>query len=167
MKRAPHLASPDHETFDDSLGPAPRPRPPHGARPRDTWQLRILLAEDDRQNAPMLGETFRQDGHKVVEVRDGSSLLDHVASTILDGRRAPFDLIVSEGSACPGVTGLSVLGGLRESDWSTPFLLIVGVRDAALEGEARRLGASVLAKPIELAALRRFVNGDDLRTGTC
>jgi DNA-binding response OmpR family regulator len=166
MKRATRMDPTDLDVFDDRRSPHRRPARQAAHGPETLWQLRILLAEDDRQTRRLLGELLRQDGHKVIEARDGSALLDHVASTILDGRRAPFDLIVSE-QRLPGVTGLSVLGGLRESDWSTPFLLIVGAHDADLEGEARRLGASVLAKPFELDAVRRFVSGNDLRTGTC
>jgi DNA-binding NtrC family response regulator len=72
-----------------------------------------------------------------------------------DGR--PLDLIITD-VRMHGVTGLEILAGLRENDWSTPVILMTAFGDAELHAEAMRLGAlAVLDKPFELDALRTLV----------
>ena len=127
------------------------------ARPERCQRRRILLAEADGESRRLLRQVLREDGHRVVAVGDGVSLLGEVAATLLEGEGMPFDLIISE-QRLPGITGLSVLAGLRQGAWATPFILITAPPDAMVTSDARRLEGTVLLKPFDLQALRAAVN---------
>jgi CheY-like chemotaxis protein len=96
---------------------------------------------------------LRTDGHDVVEAADGSALLEAIASLVIDGK-GPFDLIVAA-HAMPGLPGVSVLTGLRGRGRRTPFILLTG--QPVVQAQARRLGAVVLDRPFDAAAIRRAV----------
>jgi CheY-like chemotaxis protein len=115
--------------------------------------LRILLANGDRELRRLIGLVLRGDGHEVVEAADGRDMLDAIASLVIDGDR-PFDLIMSA-QAMPGLPGVSVLAGLRSRGRRTPFVLMTG--HPMVQAQARRLGAVVLDRPFDAAAIRRAV----------
>jgi CheY-like chemotaxis protein len=115
--------------------------------------LRILLANGDRELRRLVGLVLRSDGHEVVEAADGRDMLDAIASLVIDGDR-PFDLIISA-QAMPGLPGVSVLSGLRARGRRTPFVLMTG--HPMVQAQARRLGAVVLDRPFDAAAIRRAV----------
>ena len=118
--------------------------------------MRILLADDDGELRLSIGSVLRHEGHEVIEVRDGSLLLEALGSAFLDGVAVPADLIISD-QRMPGVTGLSLLAGLRQSDRTTPVVLMTGFPTPEFHREAARLGARVMDKPFTLDALRRCV----------
>jgi len=125
--------------------------------------LRILLADADAEMRRLLGLVLRGDGHEIVEVADGSALLEAIAALVIDGAR-PFDLIVSA-QAIPGLPGVSVLAGLRSRGRRTPFVLMTG--NPVVQAQARRLGAVVLDRPFDAEAIRRAVqSADALAQGT-
>lgn len=127
-----------------------------GLSPPSIWSpLRILLAEHGQNMRALLGLILRREGHAVVEANDGSRLLEEMASAIVDGQLAPFDLIISE-HGLPGITGLSVLAGLREQRLTTRFILITD--SSHVRAQARQLGASVLDKPFNTATIRTAIN---------
>ena len=114
---------------------------------------RILVANGDRELRRLIALVLRGDGHAVVEAADGSELLEAIASLVIDGGR-PFDLIMSA-QAMPGLPGVSVLTGLRARGRRTPFVLLTG--HPLVQAQARRLGAVVLDRPFDAAAIRRAV----------
>ena len=114
---------------------------------------RILVANGDRELRRLIALVLRGDGHAVVEAADGSELLEAIASLVIDGGR-PFDLIISA-QAMPGLPGVSVLTGLRARGRRTPFVLLTG--HPLVQAQARRLGAVVLDRPFDAAAIRRAV----------
>ena len=118
--------------------------------------MRILLADDDGELRLAIGSMLRYDGHEVVEVRDGCRLLDEVGTAIMDGATIPADLIITD-QRMPGVTGLSLLAGLRQSDLTTPVVLMTAFATPEFHREAARLGARVMDKPFSFDALRRCV----------
>jgi CheY-like chemotaxis protein len=121
--------------------------------------MRILLAHADRELRRLVGLVLRSDGHEITEAADGSALLEAIASLVIDGDR-PFDLIISA-QAMPGLPGVSVLTGLRSRGRRTPFILMTG--HPVVQAQARRLGAVVLDRPFDAAAIRRAVQqADDL-----
>ena len=64
-----------------------------------------------------------------------------------------FDVIVSD-IRMPGVTGLSVLAGLRGIEGTPPIILISAFGDEETHAEARELGAAALLdKPFEMSDL--------------
>lgn len=115
---------------------------------------RVLLAEDDSHTRELLGGVLRNDGHEVLEARDGPEMLEILASRLL--LREPLDLIVSE-HPLPRVTGLAVLVGLRDSDWKTPFILLTALGAPAFLDEALREGATVFDKPFDIDDFRMTV----------
>jgi CheY-like chemotaxis protein len=125
--------------------------------------LRILLAEDNHELRRLLSFVLRREGHDVVEAHDGSQLLEALAFSIVEGGGQNFDVVICEQSL-PGIPGLSVLAGLRARDRAMPFILITA--NPEVQGQARRLGAVVLDRPLTVGAIRRAVQKteDDLRT---
>jgi len=114
-----------------------------------------LLAEHGQNMRTLLCLILRREGHDVVEANDGSKLLEELSSTIVDGQRAPFDLIISE-HGLPGISGLSVLAGLRAQRLATRFILITDSSD--VQAQARQLGASVLDKPFNTTTIRNAIS---------
>ncbi|HEY7372729.1 MAG TPA: response regulator [Polyangia bacterium] len=125
--------------------------------------LRILVADADPEMRRLLGLVLRGDGHEIVEVADGSALLDAIAALVIDGAKA-FDLIVSA-QAIPGLPGVSVLAGLRSRGRRTPFVLMTG--NPVVQAQATRLGAVVLDRPFDAETIRRAIKrADALAQGT-
>lgn len=124
--------------------------------------LRILLAEDNHELRRLMSFVLRREGHEVVEVQDGSALLETLAFSIVEGGRQRFDLVICE-HLLPGMPGLAVLAGLRARDHALPFILITG--NSELQAQARELGAWVLSRPLTMDAIRRVVRQteDELR----
>ncbi|HMF43288.1 MAG TPA: response regulator [Polyangia bacterium] len=125
--------------------------------------LRILIADADAEMRRLIALVLRGDGHEVVQVTDGSELLEAIASLVIDGAR-PFDLIMSA-QAIPGLPGVSVLAGLRSRGRRTPFVLMTG--NPVVQAQATRLGAVVLDRPFDAEAIRRAVSrADEIAQGT-
>jgi DNA-binding response OmpR family regulator len=123
----------------------------------------ILLAEDDHALRQLVAGVLRADGFHVLEAPNGTSLLDHVGTAILRGRGDhPVDLVITD-IRMPGRSGLDVVAGLREADWSTPILVVTAFGSPDVREEALRLGAlALIDKPfdlIELRAVARLVTG--------
>ncbi|HEY4188739.1 MAG TPA: response regulator [Polyangia bacterium] len=116
--------------------------------------LRILLAEDNHELRRLLSFVLRREGHEVVEAHDGSELLEALAFSIVEGDGQNFDAVICEQSL-PGIPGLSVLAGLRARDRAMPFILITA--NPEVQGQARRLGAVVLDRPLTVGAIRHAV----------
>lgn len=113
---------------------------------------RILLAEDDRELRTMIARHLRRHRFEVVEARDGSSALTRLGDAICRCGSSYFDLLVSD-IRMPGHTGLDLLSELRRCDWTMPVVLISAFGSPENHAEARRLGAVMLDKPIDLDAL--------------
>ena len=124
--------------------------------------LRILLAEDNHELRRLMSFVLRREGHEVVEVQDGSALLETLAFSIVEGGRKGFDLVICE-QLLPGMPGLAVLAGLRARQRELPFILITS--NTEIQAQARQLGAWVLSRPLTMEAIRRAVRQteDDLR----
>jgi CheY-like chemotaxis protein len=116
--------------------------------------LKVLLAGKDCNLVRLVSLTLRYDGHDVEEAGDGSEMLDAMAGAIIDRDRRPFDLLIAAQDPS-GITGFTVLAGLRARHWDTPFILITD--DTEVQARARRLGAVVLGNPSNANAIRSAV----------
>jgi CheY-like chemotaxis protein len=116
--------------------------------------LRILVAESNGELRRLLSLVLRTDGHEVIEAADGGETLEAIAALILDGDRQRFDLVIAD-QGIPGIPGLSVLAGLRSRGRDTPFILMTV--DTAVAARARRLGAVILDRPLNVEAIRGAV----------
>jgi CheY-like chemotaxis protein len=115
---------------------------------------RILVAEDDPEMRRLVVESFRRDGHEVLEVEDGRQMFDVIAAAIgRSSASACIDLIVSD-VRMPPCGGLDVVELFAMDLWLPPLLLITGFPDQETRDRAKRLGAILIDKPLSLWALR-------------
>jgi DNA-binding response OmpR family regulator len=122
--------------------------------PKSNRRLRrVLIAEDHDGFRQLLAESFRARRFEVTECRHGLELVSHLQCLEDPQQPYTFDLIISD-IRMPGVTGLSVLAGLREFKDVPPIILITAFGDEQTHAEAKRLGASaIIDKPFEIALL--------------
>jgi CheY-like chemotaxis protein len=114
---------------------------------------RVVIAEDDDEFRKVLAQSFRDLGFSVTECRHGVDLIGQLRCLKDPAQPSDFDLIISD-IRMPGVTGLSVLEGLREFKNVPPTILITAFGDEQTHSEAKRLGAAAMIdKPFEIADL--------------
>jgi|SRR5690349_4114572 len=117
---------------------------------------RILIVEDDRDNAAVLGMRLRNEGYEVAVAYDAVSGLN----TATHDRPHLVLLDIS----MPGGGGLLVAERLRNmvGTVATPIIFVTGTKDPVLRSKAVALGAAgYLEKPYEprqlLAAVTRAI----------
>jgi CheY-like chemotaxis protein len=145
----------DVDVRRDARVEAPVPRLLPGPR-----RPRVAVAEDNVEMRRLIAATLRGDGYEVVEAGDGSELITQLE--MLGGAQGPartaVELIVSD-LRMPGLSGMDVLGAIRDGNWRTPFILITAFGDEDTHQEAHDLGAAaVLDKPFDLERLRTLVH---------
>ena len=114
--------------------------------PEGPAQAKILLAEDQPDMRELLAHRLRSLGYEVIEAADGREMLQELE--ISDP-----DLIISD-LHMPQLSGLEVLAHLRQSNQTTPFILMSAFADKATHIEATRLGATfVYNKPLDVQHL--------------
>ncbi len=117
---------------------------------------RVLVAEDDDDVRTLLATALRADGYVVIEACDGRDAIDRVAPAMLfDENGIAPDAIITD-VRMPGISGITLLSGLRANGWDTPIIIITGFDLDKVRPEAEKLGAdAVFAKPFDV---------DDVRT---
>jgi CheY-like chemotaxis protein len=142
---------------DEARGTS-EPRTRRRGRARSRGPLRILLAEDDYELRDALHALLETDGYVVHTVPHGAAMLDFLASWILNQERAPpVDLIITD-VRMPGLSGLSILEGLRANGWRTPVIVISAFGDDSMRARVQRLGsAAFFPKPFDPLALERAI----------
>lgn len=83
--------------------------------------MQILIAEDERRMAELLGQALTEEGHHVVRAQDGREAIEIA-------RSSAFDVIVLD-VMLPRMDGLAVARKLREDRNQTPVLMLTA-RDA-------------------------------------
>ena len=108
--------------------------------------MRILVIEDDSEAAAYLVKAFREVGHMVDHAADG---LDGYARAC----EGDYDVLVVD-RMLPKMDGLSLIGGLRQQNISTPTLILsaLGQVDDRVRG-LRAGGDDYLAKPYAFSEL--------------
>jgi DNA-binding response OmpR family regulator len=118
----------------------------------------VLVAEDDKEMRQMLVQALRKDGYEVSECSNGFHMLGKLGNRLLEPEvlkceAKEYDLIISD-IRMPGVTGLSVLEGMRLFEGFPPMILITAFGDEETHAKAREFGAAaVFDKPFELEDL--------------
>ncbi len=131
-----------------------------GERPNRARALHILLVEDEIVLARNLQRGLASEGHAVEWIDNGEAAVAWVRTTRPD--------LVLLDNRLPGMTGLQVLGALREHD---PTILVIMMTAFATLDDAVaaiRLGAAdFVRKPVGLAeldlAIERAVEKDRLQ----
>lgn len=114
--------------------------------------LRLLVVDDDAVARLMLAHMARRLGHEVVEAED-------IPQALASGEEV--DLVLSD-YCLPSGTGLDLLGKLRSSGLTAPFVLVTGVAEvAAPNGPASSTAevAARLTKPINSRGLAACLAG--------
>jgi CheY-like chemotaxis protein len=115
----------------------------------------VVVAEDDDDLRELLLDALRSDDRQLVEVEDGSELLDYVEFISNRGMHGRLpDLIITDVNM-PGASGLDVVRWARARGISCPFVILSGFADEQVLRTARELGGTrVLSKPQPLEAIR-------------
>ena len=118
---------------------------------------RILVAEDDLEMRRLVIDSLRRDDYDVVDVTDGGQLLVRITDFYrLRPTPEPIDLIVTD-VRMPVCSGFDIIKGLRDAHWATPVIIMTAFGGDDARARAKKLGAVLLEKPFEMAALRRHV----------
>lgn len=131
---------------------------PADSSPLNSRRARVLLAEDDDDVRYALERLLSRAGYEVVAVHSGGAVLEHLGAALLlkQWQEAP-DVIVTD-VRMPGVTGLELLEGVRQSGWRVPVVVVTAFGDAELRARAMQLGASAfLDKPLNGPELEQAV----------
>jgi DNA-binding response OmpR family regulator len=129
----------------------------HPNETQRTRHARILVAEDDLEMRRLVLESLRSDGHDAVDVSDGGQLLIHLTSMYrLRPDPEPIDMVVTD-IRMPVCSGLEIVQGLRDAEWTTPVVIMTAFGDAKTRAHAVRLGAVLLDKPFKMSTLRSIV----------
>jgi two-component system, OmpR family, phosphate regulon sensor histidine kinase PhoR len=98
-------------------------------------RMRVLLVEDNVNDAVLVERELQKDGHSAAVVR-----VDRIERVREELARQSFDLVISD-FALPGFNGLSVLSVVREIDADIPFILVSGAVEPDTAVAAMRTGA--------------------------
>ena len=112
---------------------------------------RIAIADDDPDSLELLRAALQSPRVEISEAMGGGELVELLVE------RGPFDLIVTD-IDMPWIDGIAVVRSARAAEITTPVLIITGLARMGLQVAVARLGnASLLEKPIDVAALRNAV----------
>jgi len=119
--------------------------------PRVSKRPRVILAEDDADVRQLVAVALRGLGYEIIEARTGAELLDELGDGLLVGDlSARPDVIISD-VRMPGLTGMEILAGLRQAEWSTPIILMTAYADLETREMAQRLGVDAFfQKPFDI-----------------
>jgi signal transduction histidine kinase/CheY-like chemotaxis protein len=130
--------------------------PPASARPANpaTGQL-ILVIDDDAQNREGLQLLLESWGHRVIAAAGPAELVERIAD--VPGKPG---LIVSDYRLREHETGIEAIDRMHEeyNDAAIPALLVSGDTDPARLIEAAARSIPILHKPVEVDALRNWVD---------
>jgi CheY-like chemotaxis protein len=116
---------------------------------------RILVIDDDRYVRMMLCDLLPTWGYEADAAADGAEGL------ALFGRGV-YDVVLTD-LTMPNLSGLDVAAGVRDRDPSVSVIMFTAF-NGEFAGEDRRLGFTVLRKPLEIDGLRRALR--DSLTGS-
>ena len=111
----------------------------------------LLITDDDRAFRETLREVFEPRGFRTLLASDGQEALEIVQ------RQAVHLLLVD--MHMPRLTGLEMVGRMRESRIELPCILVSAALDDAIVEEAKQRNVfSVLAKPVRFSQITATVS---------
>ena len=115
----------------------------------------VVVAEDDDELRELLVGALSGEGRQLVEVEDGSELLDYLEFIAARGVQATLPDLILTDVQMPGANGLDVVSWARARGVTCPFVILSGFADERLRAAALVVGKTqVLSKPQSLAAIR-------------
>ncbi|MBT4865814.1 MAG: sigma-54-dependent Fis family transcriptional regulator [Planctomycetaceae bacterium] len=110
--------------------------------------MRVLVVEDDIDFRELCARWFTRQGHQTAQAGSGQEALDHLAQRQCDVAILDMNL--------PGLTGLELLGRIRETDLDTEVIILTGEGTVETAVQAMKMGAcDYLTKPFPLPELEQ------------
>jgi len=120
-------------------------------------QPRVLVIDDDRYVRTLLCDLLEAWGYVPDGAADGREGLRRFEP----GR---YDVVMTD-LGMPGLTGLDVVAGVRDRDTEVSVIIFAAfIGD--LDADGRRLGFTILRKPLDIEGLRRAVRAAVEARGT-
>jgi len=114
----------------------------------ETPPLRILLVDDHPEVRATTAALLEDNGHAVVEAKDGSNALRLLAA------KQSFDLLITD-YAMPNISGAEVIAGSRKLRPELAAIMITGYADPAMLPPAQQ--ATLLTKPFTPAQMNEAI----------
>lgn len=109
-------------------------------------QGKILIVDDEQDICWMLSNLLNYEGYKTVVANNGKS-------ACLQARSASPDLVLLD-LKLPDMSGIEVLQEVKETDGSTPVIMMTAFGDISIAVEAMKIGATdFITKPFDNDAL--------------
>ncbi len=116
-------------------------------------KLRILVVDDDAENADSLAELFGMDEHQVIVAYDGQQAIDAFAANDVDV--GFFDVMM------PRKNGVESFNEIRKAHPAARIYFMTGYSSDDLLAEAMKGGAlGVFSKPMDLQALLNTIEAE-------
>lgn len=120
-------------------------------------QPRVLVIDDDRHVRTLLCDLLEAWGYEPQCASGG-----HEGLTRFEPGR--YDVVLTD-LGMPGLSGLDVVSGLRDRDTDVSVIMFTAYA-GDLDTDGRRLGFTVLRKPLDIEVLRRAVRAAVESRGT-
>ena len=118
--------------------------------------LKILLAEDDKETSSAIKTVLTNEGYETNVVCNGNDALQLLSSS--KNKKSIFDLFIID-FKLPDTTGLEIIDNLQDRGIIIPTILISGCTDKKLITElSKRKFTTFLEKPFRLYDLINSIN---------
>jgi DNA-binding NtrC family response regulator len=111
----------------------------------------VLIVDDNVDLAENIAEILEMDGHSTRVAPSAEDALRMEASSVSDVLVTDYRL--------PGLTGVQFVRQIKEIRAGVRAIVISAYTDDGTMKEARDAGATFMAKPVDYAALGRWVRG--------
>lgn len=129
-----------------------QPRAPDRAPPPQPQPHRVLLVDDEEDNLEVLREVLELEGQRVTTARSGP----HALALLRAGES--FDLVLCD-VGMPEMSGWQVAQQIQDLAPGTPVYMLTGwANEIGASDVRRRLVRGVLAKPLDLHALKMLLS---------
>ena len=118
---------------------------------------KILWVDDEIESLQSQKLFLENKGYDVQTLTNGFDAIDYIKENIVD--------VVLIDETMPGITGLEVVEGVRDRDTEVAVIMFTAYT-GDLEAQGRRLGFTVLRKPLDIEGLRRAVRDALVARGT-
>lgn len=126
---------------------------------------RILVVDDEADMEELVRQNFRREIRKGV-YRFDFALSGEAALNVLEAQTPPEVILVLSDINMPGMSGIELLGEIRETWPEVDVFMITAYGDEGTESKARQLGAaSFLTKPVDFDRLKQDL-GAVVRAGS-
>lgn len=115
-------------------------------------ELRVVLIDDDEQVLNVHCSMVVSMGYGITSFTSPLEAVDYLASN-----RNSVDLIITD-YRMPQMSGLELLNRIHIAGLALPAIILTGYPDEVSRDEADRYGASIVCKPIRMAALADHIH---------